>query len=116
MLRSPADVLIVGAGPTGSPPQSPCRARGSTVAMSTALTVVNGHLQFPPVALIEQTGSHYLHIAAELGLTFLPDSPAKRGRSPGRGPNEQRHGRLHPRNPPSSRSRICQAGSRSSTR
>ena len=34
--------------------------------MSNALTVVNQHLQFPPVTLIEQTTSVYLHIAAEV--------------------------------------------------
>ena len=49
--------------------------------MSNNLTVVNGHLQFPTVTLIEQTTSTYLHIAAEVdkGLTFLPDSHAKKG-------------------------------------
>ena len=48
--------------------------------MSNALTVVNQHLQFPPVTLIEQTTSVYLHIAAEVDkrLAFLPDSRAKK--------------------------------------
>ena len=48
--------------------------------MSTALTVVNQHLQFPAVRLIEPSTSTYLNIAAEIDkrLTFLPDSGAKK--------------------------------------
>jgi hypothetical protein len=50
------------------------------LAMSGVLTVVNHHLQFPTVRLIEQTTSTYLHIAAEVDtrLPFLPGSRTKK--------------------------------------
>jgi hypothetical protein len=45
-----------------------------------ALTIVNAHLRFPRVALIEPSSSRLVHVAAEIDKRspFLPSSGAKR--------------------------------------
>ena len=45
-----------------------------------ALTIVNPHLHFPRVSLIEPSSSHFVHIASEIDKRppFLPSSRAKR--------------------------------------
>jgi hypothetical protein len=49
--------------------------------MSAALNIVNDHLAFPKVSLIEPSPSHYIHVAAELDArpAFLPASRRKTG-------------------------------------
>jgi hypothetical protein len=48
--------------------------------MTSVLTVVNQHLEFPTVSLIEPSTSAYLHVAAEIDArpAFLPSSGKKR--------------------------------------
>jgi len=47
----------------------------------SALRIVNEHLRFPRVSLIERSSSHFVHIAAEIDrrLPFLPSVLERRG-------------------------------------
>ncbi len=53
----------------------------NTLQKKPELDIVNAHLHFPQVSLIEPSPSHFLHIAAEIDkrlLPFLPSSRVKR--------------------------------------